>query len=110
HLRRHDLWLGLLPVLARMLFFCFPLAWLAYREWTTAQELACDAAALEASRMPPARYAALLVKIASRGRQTVYPGAVGATSQYRILKRRLGMLPALSPERRALALIPVAFA
>ena len=40
HIRRRDLWLGLIPGLAHVLFWFFPPAWLACREWETTREAA----------------------------------------------------------------------
>ena len=49
HIRRRDLWLASVPVLAQVLLFFLPPAWLACREWSTTREAACDDEALEAT-------------------------------------------------------------
>lgn len=50
HLRRGDLWWGLLPALAQHLFFFHPLVHLAAREYGIAREAACDAAVVAGHR------------------------------------------------------------
>ena len=62
HIRRHDLWLGVLPVVTQTLFFFHPLAWLAGYEGAAARESACDLDALRMSGESPAAYARLLVE------------------------------------------------
>ena len=49
HLRRGDLWLGLIPSLAETLFFAFPPVRWAVREYYLAREEACDAGGSELS-------------------------------------------------------------
>jgi probable HAF family extracellular repeat protein len=90
HLRRGDLWLGLLPALTRALFFFFPLAHLACRECAACREEACDAAALAATGAAPAGYGQLLLKMVARQRGKVAPPALSmAAVHFRQLKRRL---------------------
>ena len=60
HVRRGDLWLGLVPSLAERLFFFHPLAHLAAREYVVAREAACDAAVLRALDAEPRDYGRLL--------------------------------------------------
>jgi beta-lactamase regulating signal transducer with metallopeptidase domain len=94
HIRRRDLWAGLLPNLARLVFFFNPLVWLACREYDMAREAACDAEALQVSGMPPAAYGRLLLKLgigpvfASPRLASV--AALGAASPYSVhLKQRV---------------------
>ncbi len=63
HIRRRDIWAGLLPGIVRVLFFFHPFAWLACREYELAREAACDAESLRASGLPPADYGRLLLKL-----------------------------------------------
>src|SRR5258708_40275555 len=63
HIRRGDLWLALVPAVSQALFFFFPLAWFACREWATARESACDAEAVILTGAPDAAYCRLLLKI-----------------------------------------------
>jgi hypothetical protein len=113
HLRRRDLLLGLVPGLALACFFFHPLAWLAYREWATAREAACDAEALGGAGGSPTEYGRLLLRLAASPPAAAL-GLLGATASYHTLKRRLKMLerlasspspgpgPARGPRRRLL--------
>lgn len=91
HVRRRDLWLGLVPSLAERLFFFHPLAHLAAREYVVAREAACDAAVLRALDAEPCDYGRLLVTLGV----APLPGGVsasGAPHSFSSLKRRIGML------------------
>ncbi len=89
HLRRRDLWLATVPVLAQTIFFFNPLAWLVARETAAACEEICDLEALELSGGSVAAYARLLLNSAQSGAQLA---AVGAAFRYRLLHRRITML------------------
>lgn len=94
HVQRRDLCWGLIPDLARLLFFFHPLVWLAGREWETAREAACDAAALRATGAAPATYGRLLLKLAAAGRRDPCGAApaLGATAGFYTLHGRLKLL------------------
>jgi beta-lactamase regulating signal transducer with metallopeptidase domain/peroxiredoxin len=100
HVRRRDLWWSLPPHLARWLFYFYPLAALACREWVTAREAACDAAALRATGVAPAEYGRLLLKLTAQNSGHALL-ALGATAGFESLKRRLTMLQDRSLSRRA---------
>ena len=96
HVRRRDLWLGLVPSLAERLFFFHPLAHLAAREYVVAREAACDAAVLRALDAEPRDYGRLLVTLGV----APLPGGIsasGAAHSFSSLKRRIGMLDHGSP-------------
>lgn len=63
HIRRGDLLAGVVPNVARLVFFFHPLIWLACREYDLAREAACDTEALRVSGMAPADYGRLLLKL-----------------------------------------------
>jgi bla regulator protein blaR1 len=91
HVRRRDLWLGLVPSLAERLFFFHPLAHLAAREYVITREAACDAAVLRVLDAEPRDYGRLLVTLGV----APLPGGVsasGAPHSFSSLKRRIGML------------------
>lgn len=95
HIRRGDLWLSLIPVLAQTLFFFFPPVWLACREWLTAREAACDYEAVTITDAPPVLYGNLLLKLVSQEKAPsigMLRGALGATANYHTLKSRLAWL------------------
>lgn len=100
HVRRRDLWLALLPTVARALFFFFPPAWLAFREWATAREVACDREAIGITGTPSTRYAEVLLKVVS-GDHALEPlkvaAALGATASFHTLRARLLLLKAPAP-------------
>jgi probable HAF family extracellular repeat protein len=104
HIRRGDLWLGLLPALTQALFFFFPLTHWAVREYHGACEEACDAAVLHGTQVAPVEYARLLLRFVSP--QDPAP-ARGLGSGYAALRKRLLLLPGpimtLSPRVRSLA-------
>jgi beta-lactamase regulating signal transducer with metallopeptidase domain len=91
HLKRHDLWWCWLPALAHCLFFFHPMVWLANREWRTAQEVACDALALEVTNAPVGDYGSALLKVAAQSRPILHAGlaAVSADEFPQTLQRRL---------------------
>jgi bla regulator protein blaR1 len=95
HIRRGDLWLGLVPLIARSLFWFLPPVWLACREVALCREEACDADALSATKMEPAAYGGLLLKTVSQQRGPsllTVPGM--AVVHFGQMKRRLLSLTA----------------
>ncbi len=100
HLRRHDLWLGLVPAAARALFFFHPLARLCAREHALAREAACDAAVLGAGASP-LEYGELLVRMGVLPMAEL-AGAASAAATVEGLKRRIAMLHASQKARPAL--------
>ena len=98
HLRRGDLWLTGVPMLAQSLFFFFPLVLRACREWTIAREAACDADAVQATHCSPAQYGEMLVRVALRGNDGKTFASLGMTSGYHTLKSRLQLMEQFSPQ------------
>ena len=93
HLRRKDLWFGIIPAITQSLFYFHPLAWLAAHEGAAAREAACDSDALRMSGSSPAEYARLLIDSAqSRSSMAVLGTAFG----YRLIQRRISMLKTLT--------------
>ncbi len=93
HIRRRDLWMSLIPGLADALFFFFPLARLALREWHTAVEAACDAEAIRRSRVSVNDYGILLLKVVTLKRSFDPVTALGASDTFRVMDQRLSLLP-----------------
>ncbi|WNG33170.1 biotin transporter BioY [Archangium violaceum] len=91
HVRRGDLWLGWVPVLAQAVLFFHPLVRRACREYALAREEACDAAALQATGAAPREYGRLLL-IFGVARAPAAAAASGASSHLAALKRRIAML------------------
>jgi hypothetical protein len=91
HVRRRDLWLGWVPVLARAVFFFHPLVRRASHEYALAREEACDAAALQATGAEPHDYGRLLI-LFGVARAPAAAAASGAPSHLAALKRRIAML------------------
>ncbi|MBB4594754.1 MULTISPECIES: M56 family metallopeptidase [Xanthomonas] len=90
HLRRRDLWWGLLPALAQHLFFFHPLVHLAAREYAIAREAACDAAVVAGHRHCRHDYGRLLLQLGVAARPR--GGVASASPSFLSLKRRLSML------------------
>lgn len=113
HLHRHDLWTGLIPTLARALFwFLPPLHW-ATREWETEREAACDAEAIALTHAAPPTYGRLLLNIVAKDDRRPVASAIGATAGFHTLKRRLAKIgqpdrpvPAFAFVLPALAFLP----
>jgi beta-lactamase regulating signal transducer with metallopeptidase domain len=91
HVKRGDLWLGIVPALAERVFFFHPLARLASREYVFWREVACDAAVLTALATAPQAYGRLLLDLGvAAGPATLAPA--GAAWSFDSLKRRIVML------------------
>ena len=69
HIRRGDVLVGHLQLLARLLWWFHPLVWWAGREASRLRELCCDEEVVSALGCPPARYARGLLEILDRKRQ-----------------------------------------
>ena len=100
HLKRRDLWQAPVPVLARMLFWFFPPAWLACREYHLASEAACDALAVQITQTPPDVYGRLLLQLGTRPAQSGLGVALGVSPHFDTLKRRIVMLQTSAPVSR----------
>ncbi|HZN56115.1 MAG TPA: M56 family metallopeptidase [Candidatus Polarisedimenticolaceae bacterium] len=88
HIARGDLWLGLVPALARRIFFFHPAAWIAEREYAIAREAACDEAVLGREDADPFAYGRLLLRLTTRRElRTAIP-----MSPHSMLRRRLEMI------------------
>jgi bla regulator protein BlaR1 len=91
HIARGDLWLGLVPMLARQIFFFHPAAWIAEREHAVAREAACDEIVLGRAGADAFAYGCLLVASATRRRAAV---ALPMSPQS-MLRRRLVMIDSM---------------
>ncbi len=92
HVRRRDLWLGWVPILARRAFFFLPTAVLAEREYGLAREAACDAAVLRWLDAPPRAYGRLLLRWGTSLHASGSLAAAPMSTRFLDLKRRLVML------------------
>jgi beta-lactamase regulating signal transducer with metallopeptidase domain len=112
HLRRRDLWHATLPALAKVLFYFFPPAWLAHKEWATSCEAACDEEALAVTGASPHAYGELLLKIVTRGHHCGPLASFGATSAFHSLKQRIEWMgqPAFKFAPKPLAIGALSFA
>jgi beta-lactamase regulating signal transducer with metallopeptidase domain/Tol biopolymer transport system component len=104
HLKRHDLWWGWLPTLARFVYFFHPLVhWVCFRI-RLERELACDQLAMRLGGRSPAEYARILVQVVSL---TCVPSALTGSSLQGLStfwKRRLTMLRCTSRSSPQLSL------
>jgi len=94
HLARRDLLWNALPLLAQRLFFFHPLVWLAAQEWSLAQEIACDALAVETTGTPPSAYGRMLLGIATRRRASaasLFPTLAVAAPRHTLRRRLFAM-------------------
>lgn len=90
HLRRRDLWWGLLPALAQHVAWFHPLVHVALREYGVAREAAVDAAVVAGNRHCRGDYGRLLVRLGVAPKPGV--GLASASPSFITLKRRLLML------------------
>ena len=112
HVKRADLWLGLVPAAAERLFFFHPFVRLASREYLLCREAACDAAVIDTLAASPQDYGRLLLSLGvSRHRSSL--AVAGASSSCSMLKRRIAMLLDSSPSsigRRVISAVAIAAA
>ncbi|NID16948.1 M56 family metallopeptidase [Luteibacter yeojuensis] len=90
HVRRGDLLLGWIPVLARTLFFFHPIVHVAMREYALCREAACDALVVSRGRQAPRTYGRLLLRLGVAPHP--HHALPGASPTFRTLKRRIDML------------------
>jgi beta-lactamase regulating signal transducer with metallopeptidase domain len=112
HVKRADLWLGLVPAAAERLFFFHPLVRLASREYLLCREAACDAAVIDTLATSPQDYGRLLLSLGV-SRNHAGLAVAGASSSCSMLKRRIAMLRDSSPStpgRRVLSFLMIAAA
>lgn len=94
HINHADLRWNWLGTITESLMLFHPLFWVARRELMLAQELACDAAAIEASRTERPEYCRILLSF-SLPRKAVNPAlSVGLASCFKSLRRRITMIGA----------------
>lgn len=110
HLKRGDLWLGVVPALARYLLFFHPLVRWAVHEYAAYREAACDVAAVGGREHDAQGYGALLLRLGVSGARVA--GISAGSETFRNLKLRLTMLrqPAASMLRARVWILIVAVA
>jgi hypothetical protein len=102
HVKRHDLLVGLVPSLARLLFFFLPPVYFACREWVTEREAICDADAMALTQSRADAYGNLLLKIVARDHVQAMAPCIGATANFYTLKRRLSLMKSTGSKPPAL--------
>jgi beta-lactamase regulating signal transducer with metallopeptidase domain len=102
HVRRNDLWLGLVPSLAQTVLFFHPLVWLAAAEYVHTREEACDAEAIVHTGLSAHEYGELLLRFGVAARQSTALAGLGASANAKLLKRRLESLCHAGPGGRTL--------
>jgi beta-lactamase regulating signal transducer with metallopeptidase domain len=114
HLRRGDLWINLLALIAQCLHWFNPIAWLVFRQLRLERELACDALVLH-GKSPEERqaYGATLLKLLDRLQPRPFPAVVGIVEEKQSAASRLRQItdPAAGGRHsRALGLLLVVLA
>jgi bla regulator protein blaR1 len=110
HVKRADLWMGLVPALAERLFFFHPLVRFAAREYALCREAACDAAVLDTLGADAQEYGRLLLDLGV-SRHPLGLAAAGASPSFSSLKRRIIMLSSVGSRlsrRTAIAIAALA--
>jgi len=93
HARQFDILWGWLPALVKALFFFHPLVYPMQQEYRLAQEIACDALALDGTGAAPKAFGAMLLESAThRARYRPVPEAVGILESFQTLRRRLSAM------------------
>lgn len=109
HQRRHDLVWGWIATITTAIFFFHPLVWYAQACLRRAQDEACDALALKASKTSPSEYGRLLVRLAQGPavKSLPEPMAAGVVESFRALRTRLIRLTNPSTPLRTVPLLAV---
>lgn len=94
HIKHADLKWNWLSLITESVMMFHPLFWVARRELMLAQELACDAAAIEASNTARPEYCRILLSFSLPRRATNPALSVGLASCFKSLKRRIVMIGA----------------
>jgi beta-lactamase regulating signal transducer with metallopeptidase domain len=89
HIRRGDLWVGLLQTVAQSLWWFHPLVWLAGRMITREAERCCDEEVIGELRCEPSRYARSLLGVLEWKRILIPAPAVPGVRAVEITSRRL---------------------
>jgi bla regulator protein blaR1 len=103
HLTRRDLWWSWMPVLSTTVFWFHPLAWLSWREWRLAEEMACDELAVWRSRASVAEYARMLLEAAEKPAALATFGIAGTVTSYHHLERRFKAMKHFGSRSKPLA-------
>jgi beta-lactamase regulating signal transducer with metallopeptidase domain len=112
HLKRRDPWARGLLVVAEVAFFFWPLVRVAGRALTLAQELACDASAVQQGTLDARAYARCLLELYRRFHLQPVDG-LAVTPQPSFLERRIDMAltsKAIGPSWRFLTVAVLALA
>ena len=88
HIARHDLPMAIVAEVATVLYWYFPIVYFARNEWNIERELACDALVVEMCGDPQG-YRRLLLRIVGKDDLPLPRAALGATADFRCLRRRL---------------------
>jgi len=89
HIRRGDLWVGLLQTVAQALWWFHPLVWIAGRMITREAERCCDEEVIGELRCDPSRYARSLLGVLEWKRVLIPAPAVPGVRAVEITSRRL---------------------
>ncbi len=106
HIRRGDLFWGLIASIVRAVFFFHPLAWWSERQLKLAQEVAADQLAIARQHHEPVNYAGLLVSVVGKlgHRPLVSTISVETAGTINSLTRRLAAMTRIGrTSRRAIA-------
>jgi beta-lactamase regulating signal transducer with metallopeptidase domain len=107
HIKRWDVLIKWLMILARASHWFNPLVWLAMRRLTAEQELLCDGDVLRLIGEERQRdYAETLLALASRA-STTPPTVISISSNFKQMKERIGMIRQFKPATHRLLLFAV---
>ncbi|MBI1333276.1 MAG: M48 family metalloprotease [Armatimonadetes bacterium] len=89
HIAKADTRVLALLIINECLFWFSPFTWLVQRNWATYRELDADREAILRSSIEPKRFANLLVRIVTSSKTPWLQTAIGATRDFKALKRRI---------------------
>jgi beta-lactamase regulating signal transducer with metallopeptidase domain/predicted esterase len=89
HIVRRDTRMMVLLIAIECFYWFNPAIWFAHRQWATCREIEADSEALNYSKIEPRQFANLLLSIVTSNRQPWLQTAIGATRDFKTLKKRL---------------------
>ena len=95
HVRRGDLWTGMLQIIAQAIWWFHPLVWMVNRAVSREAERCCDEETIGELGCPPSRYARSLLEVLKRKRMLIPTAAFPGVRPVEITSKRLERIMSL---------------